>query len=331
MLLADVGTTVELLIARRHVQRRVPVEKVGRLELDFDDLARHDREVLNARDVLKTKLHPNHDIIVYNILFAVSPRSYPSTSTRLVSILPTCIELTVMVLGDVDIMIGKLCSFVMKGVGVSDHLLEGRCVDLISDCFAIHWVPRRLILDLENAIGIVVCVKSTGFPNNFLFHSVANTVGIEVRSRHWMYFLINKTIGVTIDRWVDAEGKDVLVVRGQDTRMDYCSPWNIHAVINGLRADDSGCPDFVRDFSCLVEHKSHDVSVIRNCYDGLNNKLSAPNKCSSAGTVIGVFPPNTGVLLMQADHVIHRHCPTFVICEDSTQVVDRSQAVAAEL
>jgi len=85
MLLADVGTTVELLIARRHVQRRVPVEKVGRLELDFDDLARHDREVLNARDVLKTKLHPNHDIIVYNILFTVSPRSYPSTSTRLVS------------------------------------------------------------------------------------------------------------------------------------------------------------------------------------------------------------------------------------------------------
>jgi len=49
--LTDESTLVETLRAGRHVERRVLVEEVDGLERDFDLLARHDGEVLDAWDL----------------------------------------------------------------------------------------------------------------------------------------------------------------------------------------------------------------------------------------------------------------------------------------
>lgn len=45
---AEQGALVELLGAGRYIQRRVLVEKVDRLQADFNYLTWHDWEVLNA-------------------------------------------------------------------------------------------------------------------------------------------------------------------------------------------------------------------------------------------------------------------------------------------
>lgn len=62
--LFDQSTPVELLRALGHVQRRVELEKVRRLERDRDDLDRHDGEVLDSGVVRHAERVPDDDVLV---------------------------------------------------------------------------------------------------------------------------------------------------------------------------------------------------------------------------------------------------------------------------
>lgn len=127
---------------------------------------------------------------------------------------------------------------------------------------------------------------------------------------------------MTIDGGIDAERKDVLVVSGEYTRMDNGAPRNFH--VRWLCADDPRCSDFVLHFPCLIKYESHDVLIISNSDDGLYHELSATDNGGRTGSVIGVFPANASVLLVNANHVLHGPGFTFICIEHGTEIINRS-------
>lgn len=305
MLLGDEGTPVELLIARRDVERGVPVEEVDRLQLHLDDLARHDGEILRAGHVLEPKLQPDDNVRVHDGLRAPGPRAHPGPAARLVRVLAPGVELAVAVAGDVDVVVGELGALVVEGGRVRDHFLEGRGVDAVADRFAVDGVAGGFVEDLEGAGGVGVGVEAGGFPDGGFRDGVADAVRVEVGEGHGVDFVVDEAVGVPVDGRVDAEGEDVLVVDGQDAGVDDCAPWYFDAFVNGLGADDAGCSDLVGELARLVEHEGHDVFVVGDGDDGLEDQLPASNDGCSAGSVVGVLPADAGVLLMDADYIFH--------------------------
>ena len=153
---------------------------------------------------------------------------------------------------------------------------------------------------------------------------VTDTVGVEVGDGHGVDFVVDEAVGVAVNCWIDAEREDVLMVDGEDTGVDDCSPRDFDAFVNGLSADDAGCSDLVGQLACLIEHKGHDVFIVGDRDDGLDDQLPASNNCCSARSVVGVLPTNAGVLLMHADYVFHGHWFSLGGCQDSAQIVDRA-------
>lgn len=311
MLLRDQSASVKLLIAWRDIERRVPIKEIDRLQLHLDNLARHDWEILNARDMLQTKLQPHHYILIHDGLLTVRPGAYPGPAAGLVRVFAAGVELAVAVFGDVEIVVGELGAFVVEGVGVGEHFLEGRGVDFVADSFAVDGVAGGLVEDFEGAAGVVVGVEAGRLFDRGFRDGVADAVGVEVGDGHGMDFVVDEAVGVAVDGGVDAQGEDVLVVDGEDAGVDDGAPWYFDAFVYGLGADDAGGSDLVGHLPGLVEHKSHDVFVIGDCDDGLDNQLPASYNSCSAGSVVGVLPANAGILLMNTDYVFHRHWLSF--------------------
>ena len=63
----------------------------------------------------------------------------------------------------------------------------------------------------------------------------------------------------------------------------------------------------------------------------MDHELSVASNGSGAGPIIGVFPANTSVLLMDADDIFHMPGFPFVGVEHSIQIVDGAEAIATKL
>ena len=311
MLLRNQRAPIELLITRRDIERGVPVKEIDRLQRHLDDLARHDWEILHARHMLQPELQPHHYILIHDGLPAVRPRAHPGPAAGLVRVLAAGVELAVAVFGDVDVVVGELGALVVEGVDVGEHFLEGRGVDLVANCFAVDGVAGGFVEDLEGAAGVGVCVEAGGLFDSGFRDDVADAVGVEVGDGHGVEFVVDEAVGVAVDGGVDAQGEDVLVVDGKDARVDDGAPGYFDALVDGLGADDAGGSDLVGHLAGLVEHEGHDVFVIGDCDDGLDDQLPASYNGCSAGSVVGVLPANAGVLLVNTDYVFHGHGLSF--------------------
>ena len=307
VLLREQGAPVERLVARRHVERGVPGEEVDGLERHADDLAGHDGEVLGARHVLEPELEPEDDVGVDDGLAAVRPRAHPGAAARLVRVPAAGVELAVAVPGDVDVVVGELGALVVEGARVRHHLLEGRGVDLVADGLAVDGVPGGLVEDLEGAGRGGVGVQAGRLGDRGFRDGVADAVGVEVGDGHRVDFVVNEAVGVAVYCRINAEREDVLMVDGEDARVDDGSPWYLDAFVNGLSADDAGRSDLVGQLARLIEHESHDVLIVGDCDDGLDDEFPTSNNSCSAGSVVGVLPANASVLLVDADYVVHGH------------------------
>jgi hypothetical protein len=73
MLFTQQITLVERLRTRWNTQRGVFIEKVDRLQVDRQDLTRHDREVLNARNMIDTRLDIHHKVGISDVLVSLAP------------------------------------------------------------------------------------------------------------------------------------------------------------------------------------------------------------------------------------------------------------------
>ena len=145
-----------------------------------------------------------------------------------------------------------------------------------------------------------------------------------------MDFVVDEAVSVTVDRWVHAERENVLVMDSEHARVNDSSPGYFDTFVDGLSADDSGCSDFVGQLAGLIEHEGHDVFIVSDRDDGLDDKLPTSHDSCSTGPVVSVLPANASVLLMDTDYIFHGHWLSFIGCQDSVQIVDRAKAVAAE-
>lgn len=305
MLLRQQSAPVELLVAGRDVKGGVLIEEVDGFERHLYDLARHDGEVLDAGDVLEAELEPEHNVCIHDVVAAVGPRAHAGAAARLVGVLAAGVELAVAVAGDVEVVVCELGAAVVEGGGVGDEFLEGGQVELVADGVAVDGVPDGGVEDLEGAGRVEVCVEAGGAFDGRLRDGVAVAVGVEVGEGHGVDFVVDEAVGVPVDGRVHAQGEDVLVVDGEDARVDDGAPGDLDALVDGLGADDARRADLVRQLAGLVEHEGHDVFVVGDGDDGLDDELAAADDGCFAGAVVGVLPADAGVLLVDTDYVLH--------------------------
>lgn len=322
MLLANQRTLVERLITRRHIQRRILIEKIHRPHHHLDDLARHDGKVLDSGDVVDPKRDPNHQIGVLDLIPAVRPGTHAGPAARLVGVLAAGVELAVAVLGDVDVVVGELGAFVVEALRVGEHFLEGGGVDLVADGLAVDGVADGGVLDLEGSVDVVVDVDAAGFLDHRFFHHVARSLWVQCRARHGVGFVVDESIVVPVDGGVDTEGEDVLVVGREHAWVDDCAPRDLETFVDGLGAEDTGGADFVDDISSLIEHEGEDVFVIGDGDDGLNYKLSVPYHSGPSGSVVCVLPADASILFVNAHNILHDLWLSFVVRENSTEIMN---------
>src|SRR5271168_2699158 len=173
-------TLIDFLLTWWDVQGRIFVEKVHRLQAHLQNFARHDWEVFDPRHVVNTKLHPDDDIFVFDVVFAISPCSDACATTGLICVPTACIKFSVLVLGHVDIVVSELSALEMEAVWVSEDLLEWWHVNLIRNWLAIDWIVDGRVLDLESAIRIDVKVEACRLFNDCLLHVVAGSMRVPV-------------------------------------------------------------------------------------------------------------------------------------------------------
>ena len=305
MLLTHQLALIKLLTTRRHIQRRVPLEEIHRLETHPDDLTGHNREILDPRAMLQAELHEQHEIRVGDVFLAVRPRAHALPAAGLVGVFPARVEFAVVVADGVEVVVGELGALVVVAFGVGEHFLEGRGVDFVGDGFVVDWVADGGVLDLEDAVGVVVDFEAGGCGHEGFVDGVADAVRVEVGAGHGDGFFVDEAVRVPVDGGVDAEGEDVLVVGGEDAGVDDGAPGDGDAGVDGLGAEDAGGADLVGELAGLVEHEGHDVFVVGDGDDGLNDEFAAAYHGCAAGAVIGVFPAYAGILLVDADDIFH--------------------------
>src|ERR1700733_1789150 len=130
--------------------------------------------------MINTKLYPDDDIFVFDVVFATSPCSDACAATGLICIPAACIKFSVSVSGNVDIVVGELSALEVEAVGASEDLLEWWHVNLICNWLAIDRIVDRRVLDLEGAVRIDVKVEACRLFNDCLLHIVAGSMRVPV-------------------------------------------------------------------------------------------------------------------------------------------------------
>jgi hypothetical protein len=108
MLLTQQVTLVERLRTWWNIKCRVLIEEIDRLQVDFQDLTRHYREILNARNVVDTRLNIENEVGVLDVLISLCPGPHTSPASRLIRVHAASVQLAVLVLDDVDVVVGEL-------------------------------------------------------------------------------------------------------------------------------------------------------------------------------------------------------------------------------
>lgn len=224
MRLTNQHTLVKTLRTRRHINSRVPREKIHRLQGHLQYLTWHDGEILYPGDMVDAKLDENDDILVNNVVVTGGPAAHTGAAARLVCVFSAGEEFVIAVGDGVDCAVGELGTLVVEAVLVAEDGLEGRGHNLVGDGGAVHGVAHAGVLDFEGAVGERSRVVAAGFFEERIRDCVAGSVGVQfgVASGR-VGFGVDEAVGVAVDHWVDAEGEDVLVVCRENTRVDNCA------------------------------------------------------------------------------------------------------------
>lgn len=335
MRLTHEGGLVETLLGRGHVEGGVPVEKVDGLQADLEDLAGHDGEVLDARNMVDAELHPHDNVLVPDAVLAGGEAAHARAAARLVRVPPARVQLAVAVGGDVDVVVGELGALEVERARVREHLLERRRVDLVRHGLAVDGVAHRRVLDLEHPVRVRVQVEPARRLDHRLRHVVRDPVRVPVLvDGEGVRLVVHQSVLVPFEHRVDAEREDVLVVHGQDARVHHRAEGDaglVELVVDGLRGQDARGPDFVDDFAGLVEHEGQDVLVVGHGDDALQHQFAVAYHRRPPSAVVGVLPPDPGVLLVDAHAVFDRRGRALVVGDDGRDVLDVAETVAAKL
>lgn len=281
--------------------------------------------------MVDTKLHEHHQIVIDNVVVSSSPASDTSATSALVGVSATSIELAIAVLHSIDVTVREFSTLVCEAVMIRNTLLEWRSMNLVGHRLSIDWVPYVGILDLESSVGVKVKIISARSLDESFLGNISSAVRVEVATRHSVCFIVDKTVGMAFKCRINTQRKDVLVVGSKYSRMNNGSPRDLNTLIDGLGGEDTGGANLVDDLASLVKHECKNVFVVGHSDDRLQNKFTVANDRSTTGTVVGMLPANTSILLMDTHAVGHFHSFTLVVRDDSREVVDRAKAVASKL
>ncbi len=241
------------------------------------------------------------------------------------------VQLGVVVTDGVDVVVCKLGTLVVEAFRVGEHLLERRGMDFVTDRLVVNRIPDSSVLDLVDAVDAIVDVEACRGRHEGFVNGIADAMGIEVRAGHGVGFFVDEAVTMAINGRVDAQGEDVLVVSGKDARVDNGAPGDGDAWVNGLGVEDAGGADFVDELAGLIEHKGHDIFVVRDSDNGLDDEFAVAYYSSTTGVVVGVLPTYARILLMNAHDVFHWQGFAMFIVQDCVQIVDGAEAVTTEL
>lgn len=114
------------------------------------------REVLDTGHMVDPELDVDDEIIINNAVISFGPGSHASVSARLVGVLTTSVELTILMLDSIDVVVGKFGTLVCEAVLVCDTFLERRCMNLVSYRLVVDRVADACVLNLESPVLIEV-------------------------------------------------------------------------------------------------------------------------------------------------------------------------------
>ena len=126
-------------------------------------------------------------------------------------------------------------------------------------------------MDFEDAGAVEVRVQAAGGGDRGVLRVVADAVRVEIGAWHGDCFRVDESIAVAVNHGVDAQRKDMLMVRGEDAGVNDGAPWEVgDVVVYGLCGEDAGGADFVVQLCGLVKDECENVFVVGGCSVGIS-------------------------------------------------------------
>lgn len=324
------------LVADGNIYGRVPREEVDGLQAHHHLLDRHDGPLLDAGVVRRAKRVPEHNILVADALAPTrDERVEPvHAARRLHRVHARRVQLLVVVPRDPDGVGAELGPRRVQRPRVrEDHLRVVRH-QLVSHRAVGDGVDRVLVDDLEHPGLGDVRVQPGLFLDDGLARHVADAGGVDlvgVVERHGVGLLDQERVLLPVDRRIDAQAEEVLVVRREHPGGDDGAVGDRASNVDGVRAEDARGAHLVRDLGGLVEVKGEDVLIVVDGDDGLEDQNPGPSDDGIVGAEVGVLPEDTIVLLMAAHGVgqLERVAGKGVV--PCVEILDGTKTVASQL
>lgn len=293
----------------------------------------HDWPVLHARVVSQAKHTPDDRVTLLSRATAIrstvairllgSLRGEPVTTLHhvgntallkgaLVGQLASSPELAIAVASNPVVVLGKLGALGNAALLVGQQHLRGGGDELVADILARDGILLGRVLKLERPVEAGLGID----PRRLLHGVTVDLVVVAVRVCLGVHLvaaaLLDDDLRVLIvavavatkqvDGRVDAHGKDVLVVLGEDTRRNNVAVLGRLTLVNGDDADHAGGARLDGDAAGLVELEGEDVLVVGEGADELDDKLAHAGDDAAVGAEVGVLPQDAAVLLVQTHH-----------------------------
>ena len=215
---------VNIHARRRHPQRGVLLEEITRAQHDTDRLRRHQREILQPREVTQAELQPDDDVGVDDVVVAVGPvgdglvGGPAGLACGLADVVAGGEELVVAVRGDPERVPGEGGAAPDEAAGLAEEVRGLAGDDLVAGGEGAGGGEglRVWVDDVPGAGGVVVVVAGLdgGFEEGLL---VVEGVAVEVAGLAdgdvgGDGVVLDHGVVVAVDGRVDAQGEDVLVV-----------------------------------------------------------------------------------------------------------------------
>jgi hypothetical protein len=197
-------------------------------------------------------------------------------------------------------------------------------VKLVASWATVDGVLGVLVDDLERTrLGDIQIFKAR-FLDHTLLNDEPGAIRILLAHGNRMSLFYQQGVLEPIDSRVNSEGKDVLMMSGQDLIVDNGAvgrALGVEGLVDGLGAEDTGGTDFEVDVGGGAELPGEDVLIVCDRDDGLQDQGAGAGDGGDVGTVVGVLPADSTVLFVQADCVLHLQWFTLGVGNPSVKVL----------
>src|ERR1700722_13993562 len=314
------------------VEGRVADEEAGREQPEADRVDRHDRPVLRGANGVGAEGKPETQLGAGGFPAGPDEGGQAVAALRLVRVGAGGEDLVPNVggdtervgdeagpLGDGRARVGERFDGVLGHELVGDRLAE-LVLDVVVDDLPVAAGHR---VGVATAHRLVLDERLLGAPG--VADGIVRALGDRRRGD------LVDAVGGAVDRHVQADVEEVLVVRAVDARGDDRAELRLDAVFDRAVGDDAGELDLVLDGAVLVDVPVVAVLVVADVDDTADHHPAHAADFGVAGAEVGMLPGDAMVLFVQADGVLHRERVAVVVVDDAVQVDDLAQAVAPEL